>query len=223
MSAGVPLASWKTQILESLLGFLPDWVQITVLALVVLAVLTSWVLKLKRRIAARRALRAGAPVHAQGAGPISSARTPRGTKQAGPPTRAAASPAEPTSSAPTPRGVRTAGGADHRGRLVIRVVRQVDRRPDTAPDVGGSEDGGPGPAHPVPPRAHANTSVRRAVPGREHGGAPLSRLRWLTAGSPTVPHSSRRWRAFPPACRSPRTWWRTTWRGGGSATVAVPG
>ncbi|MEV5928104.1 hypothetical protein ACPCSG_22470 [Streptomyces cellulosae] len=68
MSAGVPLASWKTQIFESLLGFLPDWVQITVLALVVLAVLTSWVLKLKRRIAARRALRAGAPVHAQGSG-----------------------------------------------------------------------------------------------------------------------------------------------------------
>ncbi|WP_307784302.1 chorismate synthase, partial [Streptomyces sp. S-9] len=24
--------------------------------------------------------------------------------------------------------------------------------------------------------------MRRAVPGREHGGAPLSRLRWLTAG-----------------------------------------
>ncbi|MGA5345257.1 hypothetical protein ACPCSQ_06110 [Streptomyces griseoincarnatus] len=62
MSAGVPLASWKTQMFESLLGFLPDWVQITVLALVVVAFLAAWALKLKRRIAARRAPRTGAPV-----------------------------------------------------------------------------------------------------------------------------------------------------------------
>ncbi|MFF5342923.1 hypothetical protein ACFY4H_19785 [Streptomyces althioticus] len=68
MSAGVPLASWKTQIFESLLGFLPDWVQITVLALVLLAFATVWVVKLKRRIAARRALHAGAPVPAQASG-----------------------------------------------------------------------------------------------------------------------------------------------------------
>lgn len=68
MSAGVPLASWKTQMFESLLGFLPDWVQITVLALVLLAVLTAWALKLKRRIAARRAPRAGAPVRTQASG-----------------------------------------------------------------------------------------------------------------------------------------------------------
>ncbi|MEU0913621.1 hypothetical protein [Streptomyces althioticus] len=68
MSAGVPLASWKTQMFESLLGFLPDWVQITVLALVVLALLAAWVLKLRRRIAARRALRTGAPVPVRGSG-----------------------------------------------------------------------------------------------------------------------------------------------------------
>ncbi|MEU9552817.1 hypothetical protein AB0D88_27765 [Streptomyces werraensis] len=68
MSAGVPLASWKTQMFESLLGFLPDWVQIAVLALVVLAFLAAWALKLKRRVAARRALRAGASVHAQASG-----------------------------------------------------------------------------------------------------------------------------------------------------------
>ncbi|MFC7904504.1 hypothetical protein ACFUV1_30750 [Streptomyces griseoincarnatus] len=68
MSAGVPLASWKTQMFESLLGFLPDWVQITVLALVVLAFLAAWALKLKRRIAARRAPRTGAPVPVQASG-----------------------------------------------------------------------------------------------------------------------------------------------------------
>ncbi|MFF0688641.1 hypothetical protein ACFYUG_21280 [Streptomyces albogriseolus] len=68
MSAGVPLASWKTQMFESLLGFLPDWVQITVLAMVVLAFLTAWTVKLKRRVAARRGPRAGAPVRTQASG-----------------------------------------------------------------------------------------------------------------------------------------------------------
>ncbi|MFF5965970.1 hypothetical protein ACFY64_19985 [Streptomyces collinus] len=64
MSAGLPQASAKSQIFESLLGFLPDWVQITVLALIVLAVVATWVVKIKRKIAHRRALRTGQPVHA---------------------------------------------------------------------------------------------------------------------------------------------------------------
>ncbi|MEU7719797.1 hypothetical protein [Streptomyces tibetensis] len=64
MSAGLPQASVKSQIFESLLGFLPDWVQITVLALIVLAVVASWVVKIKRKIAYRRALRNGQPIHA---------------------------------------------------------------------------------------------------------------------------------------------------------------
>ncbi|MFI9752868.1 hypothetical protein [Streptomyces collinus] len=64
MSAGLPQASVKSQIFESLLGFLPDWVQITVLALIVLAVVASWAVKIKRKIAHRRAVRSGQPVHA---------------------------------------------------------------------------------------------------------------------------------------------------------------
>ncbi|MFF0007363.1 hypothetical protein ACFYQT_28505 [Streptomyces tibetensis] len=64
MSTGMPQASVKSQIFESLLGFLPDWVQITVLALIVLAVVASWVVKIKRKIAYRRAVRNGQPVHA---------------------------------------------------------------------------------------------------------------------------------------------------------------
>ncbi|MFA3878964.1 hypothetical protein ABS735_35870 [Streptomyces sp. MMCC 100] len=59
MYTGLPLASAKTQIFEAVLGFLPDWVQITVLALIVLAVLASWVVKMKRGIARRRARSAG--------------------------------------------------------------------------------------------------------------------------------------------------------------------
>ncbi|MER7193197.1 hypothetical protein [Streptomyces flaveolus] len=64
MSTGMSLASAKSQIFEAVLGFLPDWVQITVLALVVLAVVASWVVKAQRRIARRRAARSGAPVQA---------------------------------------------------------------------------------------------------------------------------------------------------------------
>ncbi|MFJ6557491.1 hypothetical protein ACIQNT_35510 [Streptomyces luteogriseus] len=64
MSAGLPQASVKSQIFASLLGFLPDWVQITVLALIVLAVVAAWVVKIKRKIAYRRAVRTGQPVHA---------------------------------------------------------------------------------------------------------------------------------------------------------------
>ncbi|WP_217166026.1 hypothetical protein [Streptomyces sp. AC512_CC834] len=62
MDTGVPLASVKSQIFEAVLGFLPVWVQISVLALIVLAVLASWVVKLRRRIAGRRATRAGQAV-----------------------------------------------------------------------------------------------------------------------------------------------------------------
>ncbi|MFI2414195.1 hypothetical protein [Streptomyces sp. NPDC018947] len=64
MSTGVPLASVKTQIFDAVLGFLPDWVQITVLALIVLALVASWVIKAKRGIARRRAARSGTPVQA---------------------------------------------------------------------------------------------------------------------------------------------------------------
>ncbi|CAM5737735.1 putative protein OS=Streptomyces tendae OX=1932 GN=GUR47_32930 PE=4 SV=1 [Streptomyces tendae] len=72
-TTGIPLASAKSQIFEAVLGFLPDWVQITVLALIVLAVVASWVVKARRGIARRRARRAGqalpgAVPHGQGTG-----------------------------------------------------------------------------------------------------------------------------------------------------------
>ena len=60
----VPLASWKSEIFEATLRFLPDWVQITVLGLVVAAVLVVWAMKLKRRLEYRRAVRSGQPIHA---------------------------------------------------------------------------------------------------------------------------------------------------------------
>lgn len=64
MSTGVPLASGKGEIFEIVLQFMPDWVQIPVLVLIVLIVVASWVFKLKRKIAQRRARRQGPAVQA---------------------------------------------------------------------------------------------------------------------------------------------------------------
>lgn len=73
MSTGVPLASGKGEIFQVVLQFMPDWVQIPVLVLIVLLVVGSWGFKLKRRIDRRRAARAGRAVqvtaqHGQGRG-----------------------------------------------------------------------------------------------------------------------------------------------------------
>jgi flagellar biosynthesis/type III secretory pathway M-ring protein FliF/YscJ len=57
VSTGVPLASGKSEIFEIVLQFMPDWVQIPVLVLVILLVVGSWVFKIKRKIDRRRAAR----------------------------------------------------------------------------------------------------------------------------------------------------------------------
>ncbi|MFI6940012.1 hypothetical protein ACIBI4_12135 [Streptomyces sp. NPDC050418] len=61
MESGMPLASIGSKIFDGVFGFLPDWIKITVLALVLLAVVVSWVVKIKRKVDARRALRQGRP------------------------------------------------------------------------------------------------------------------------------------------------------------------
>ncbi|MBT2509109.1 hypothetical protein J7I98_25110 [Streptomyces sp. ISL-98] len=64
MESGLPQASGASKILDGLLTFMPDWVQITFIVLVVVVVLVSWAVKIKRKIEYRRAVRAGRPVHA---------------------------------------------------------------------------------------------------------------------------------------------------------------
>ncbi|GAA0653247.1 hypothetical protein GCM10009535_34590 [Streptomyces thermocarboxydovorans] len=110
-STGIELASWKTQIVESLLGFLPDWVQITVYALLALAVLVYWGLKIKRKIAQRRAARA-----ARSGQPVPAAAQPgqgRGADHLGPYAPQNAQPAPP---AP----VQRQSGADFLGAYAPR-------------------------------------------------------------------------------------------------------
>ncbi|MCW8099898.1 hypothetical protein [Streptomyces tauricus] len=58
----VTQASWKSEIFQSVVGFLPDWAQGTALGVFVLAVLTVWAIKLKRKLAYHRAVRAGRPI-----------------------------------------------------------------------------------------------------------------------------------------------------------------
>ncbi|MER5375416.1 hypothetical protein [Streptomyces sp. NPDC002553] len=63
VSNGVPLASGKSEIFEFFLRFLPEWAQITVIGLILLLVVASWILKLKRKIDHRRAVRSGVAAH----------------------------------------------------------------------------------------------------------------------------------------------------------------
>ncbi|MFI2379813.1 hypothetical protein ACH5AO_32895 [Streptomyces sp. NPDC018964] len=127
MSAGMPLASAKSQIFESVLGFLPDWVQITVLALIVLAVVASWVVKIKRKIAHRRAVRDGRPIHA-------AARYGQGSGadylgQYAPP-----------QNRPAPQAARQPSGADHLGRYAPPQQGGDAGHPDArAPQPSGAD------------------------------------------------------------------------------------
>ncbi|MFE7070960.1 hypothetical protein ACFU96_12855 [Streptomyces sp. NPDC057620] len=69
----VTQASWKSEIFQSVVGFLPDWAQGTALGLFLLAVLTPWALRTWRKFVYHRALRTGRPIpesarYAQGRG-----------------------------------------------------------------------------------------------------------------------------------------------------------
>ncbi|MFM9448592.1 hypothetical protein [Streptomyces acidiscabies] len=67
------LASGKSEIFEFVLQFMPDWIQIPALCLIIGLVVLSWALKLRRKWLLRRALRQvgagqGAVVQQQGDG-----------------------------------------------------------------------------------------------------------------------------------------------------------
>ncbi len=73
METGLPQASIASSIfdgvvngvfrnvLEAVIGFLPDWLEIPLLSLLILAVVVGWARKLGRRRAARRAARSPQP------------------------------------------------------------------------------------------------------------------------------------------------------------------
>ncbi|WP_371237161.1 hypothetical protein [Streptomyces pimonensis] len=194
MSAGVPLASVGSQVFESVPGFLPDWVQITVPAPIVLAVVASWGVRTKRKNAYRRAVRGGRPVHAaarhgRGSGAdhlggyapqaaFRPARQPSGAGHLGPyappqgghPGARAPQPTSSASVPPAPAGA-TARPDSPTARPVIQPVRLMDRRPDTRPGRGRIGSGGPGPRTPSRhsrTRGHVYAGQYRGASIEEH-------------------------------------------------------
>ncbi|MCX2925996.1 hypothetical protein [Streptomyces sp. NEAU-W12] len=158
MSAGTPLASWKARIFESVRGFLPDRVQITVPALVVLVV-ASWAGRTERRSAHRCATRAGRPVHAAPYGQGGGAdHLGRYAPQPGRPGRGARPPRR------SPRGTAVTGcpGPAHPGSRYRCAPAPVGLPPLTARPTDGPATGHAirtwedrtwraGAAHPVAP------------------------------------------------------------------------
>ncbi|MEU7470900.1 hypothetical protein AB0A94_20600 [Streptomyces sp. NPDC044984] len=126
MSAGMPLASVKSQIFESVLGFLPDWVQITVLALIVLAVVASWVVKIKRKIAYRRAVRNGRPIHAAAQHGQGSGADHLGQYA-------------PQRTRPAPQAARQPSGADHLSRYAPQQGSGAGHPGARAPQPSGAD------------------------------------------------------------------------------------
>jgi hypothetical protein len=62
METGQPQASIAKNVVEGLISFLPDWLEIPLLCLIILLVVFGWIQSLRKKIAARRAARTGQPV-----------------------------------------------------------------------------------------------------------------------------------------------------------------
>ncbi|MER6612972.1 hypothetical protein [Streptomyces xantholiticus] len=62
METGQPQASIARNIFEGIVQFLPDWLQIPILCLIILLVVLAWVSSIRSKIARRRAARNPQPV-----------------------------------------------------------------------------------------------------------------------------------------------------------------
>jgi hypothetical protein len=62
METGQPQASIAKNIFEGIVSFLPDWLQIPILCLIVLLVVLGWASSIRKKIARRRAARSPQPV-----------------------------------------------------------------------------------------------------------------------------------------------------------------
>jgi hypothetical protein len=62
METGQPQASILKNVFEGLIQFLPDWLEIPLLCLLLAAVLFGWIQSIRRKIARRRAARSPQPV-----------------------------------------------------------------------------------------------------------------------------------------------------------------
>ncbi|MER5718420.1 hypothetical protein [Streptomyces sp. NPDC002132] len=129
VSNGVPLASGKSEIFEFFLRFLPEWAQITVIGLILLLVVASWILKLKRKIDHRRAVRSGVAAHV-----AAQQGQRRGADYLG-----AYAPQNQQAPAPQPAAANGPSGADFLGAYAPQNQQaQAAPAPQTAPANGPS-------------------------------------------------------------------------------------
>jgi hypothetical protein len=109
METGQPQASILKNVFEGLIQFLPDWLEIPLLCLLVAVVLFGWVQSIRRKIARRRAARSPQPV------PVPSAGQGRGADHLGPYAPSAA-----------PSAPQTPSGADFLGAYAPAQRRDGD-------------------------------------------------------------------------------------------------
>lgn len=121
MDTGQPQASIMKNIFEGVVSFLPDWLQIPILCLIVLLVVLGWIASIRGKLARRRAARSPQPVAAPPAGggsgadflgpyapPAQQPAGPSGAGFLGPYAPAAQQPAQPPAA---PAGQQQGGAA----------------------------------------------------------------------------------------------------------------
>lgn len=109
MDTGTPQASILKNVFEGLIQFLPDWLEIPLLCLLLAVILFGWVQSIRGRVARRRAARAPQPVSPPPGG------QGRGADHLGP--------YAPTAAQPTPH---TPSGADFLGPYAPAQRRDGD-------------------------------------------------------------------------------------------------
>ncbi|MEV4682401.1 hypothetical protein [Streptomyces kurssanovii] len=107
METGQPQASIAKNIVEGILSFLPEWLQIPIVCLIILLVVLGWVSSLRKKAARRRAARNPQPV------PPAYTNQGSGAAHLGP-------------YAPAQQAPRQPSGADHLGSYAPQQRRDGD-------------------------------------------------------------------------------------------------
>ncbi|MGN9793835.1 hypothetical protein ACTMTU_22395 [Streptomyces sp. OZ13] len=115
METGQPQASIAKNIFEGIVSFLPDWLQIPIICLIILLVLLGWVSSIRKKIARRRAARNPQPV------PVAPGNQGSGADFLGPYAPAQQAPQQPSGAAflgpyaPAQQAPQQPSGADYLG------------------------------------------------------------------------------------------------------------
>ncbi|MFF8845954.1 hypothetical protein ACF08N_25075 [Streptomyces sp. NPDC015127] len=118
METGQPQASIARNIFDGIVSFLPDWLQIPILCLIILLIVLGWVSSIRKKIAQRRAARNPQPV------PAASGNQGSGADHLGPYAPAQQAPQQPS-------------GADYLGQYApAQQPQQAPQQPSGADYLG---------------------------------------------------------------------------------------